>query len=46
MLSMDVGIDAVAMRAPVSLEWVLKRMTQKKWVRPEGRRDEMEPFEG
>lgn len=40
-LSIDVGIDAVAMMAPVSFEWVLRTMkTRKKWVRPEDRRDE------
>jgi len=41
-LSIDVGIDAVAMRAPVSFEWVLRTMkTRKKWVRPADRRDEL-----
>jgi len=45
-LSIDVGIDAVAMRAPVSFEWVLRTMhTRKKWVRPEGRRDELPSWE-
>lgn len=45
-LSMDVGIDSIAMRAPVSYEWVLKRMALKKWEWPENRRDEISPFEG
>lgn len=43
-LAMDVGIDAMKMRIPVSYEWVLRRMTLKNWTRPEGRRDELEPF--
>lgn len=45
-LSLDVGVDAVAMRAPVSFEWVLRSMkTRKRWVRPDGRRNLCSDFE-
>lgn len=39
-LSFDVGIDVL--NAPISYNDVVERMKSKKWIRPEGRRDEKE----
>lgn len=45
-LAMDVGIDAIALRSPVSFEWVLRRMEHSKnWIKPENRRDEKPAWE-
>ena len=45
-LALDVGIDAIALRSPVSFEWVIRRMEHSKiWVPPKDRRDELPAWE-